>query len=136
MVQKLSERGYVEAVTKISNFFELKALPIAITILVVGFAYSSVLLFITAYAADIHLVKAGSLFFLAYAIVVLLSRPITGKWIDRKGGNSVAYPTLIIFAIGMLVLSQTRSSVVFLLAAALVGLGPFALGYLVPGLGY
>lgn len=160
---------------KLSSFFEPKALPISIAVLVIGFAYSSVLSFITAYAAYIHLVKAGSLFFLAYAIVVLLSRPFTGKLIDRKGGNSVAYPALIIFAIGMLLLSQTHSSIVFLSAAALIGLGygnfqscsqalavrsiprhrmglanstyfilldlglglgPFALGYLVPGLGY
>ncbi|MNE10275.1 major facilitator superfamily transporter [compost metagenome] len=160
---------------KLSRFFEPKALPISIAVLVIGFAYSSVLSFITAYAADIHLVKTGSLFFLAYAIAALLSRPFTGKLIDRRGGNSVAYPALIIFAVGMLVLSQAHSSIVILLAAALIGLGngnfqscsqalavraiprhrmglanstyfifldlglgfgPFALGYLVPELGY
>ena len=42
---------------------------------------------------------------------------------DLKGGNSVIYPGLVLFAIGMLVLSQANSSITFLAAAAIIGLG-------------
>ena len=42
---------------------------------------------------------------------------------DIRGGNSVVYPGLVLFAIGMLVLSQANSSITFLVAAAIIGLG-------------
>ena len=108
---------------KISNFFELKAVPVSISMFVAAFAYSGILSFITGYAADINLVEAGSFYFLVYAVIILLSRPFTGPLIDRRGGNSVAYPGLVLFAIGMLMISQATTSWVFLLAAAIIGLG-------------
>lgn len=108
---------------KLSNYFEAKAIPIATVMLVGAFAYSGILSFIAAYAADINLVEAGGFYFLVYAIIILISRPFTGKLMDIKGGNSVAYPGLILFAIGMLLLSQAHSSFAFLLAAAIIGLG-------------
>jgi MFS family permease len=108
---------------KISNYFELKAIPVAFSMFVAAFAYSGILSFITGYAEEINLVEAGSFYFLVYAIIILLSRPFTGPLMDRRGGNSVAYPGLVLFAIGMLLLSQANNSWIFLLAAAIIGLG-------------
>ncbi|GGA38108.1 MFS transporter [Psychrobacillus lasiicapitis] len=108
---------------KFSSFFESKAMPVSIAMLVMALAYSGILSFITTYAADIDLVKAGSFYFLVYAVIILISRPFTGKMLDSRGGNSVAYPALVLFAIGMLLLSQAHSSFIFLLAAAFIGLG-------------
>src|SRR5690625_4031851 len=108
---------------KLTNFFEKKAIPIAIITLVVAFAYSGILSFITMYADDIHLTKAGGYYFLVYAIMILLSRPFTGKLMDIKGANSVAYPAIILFAIGMVIISQASSSFTFLLGAVFIGLG-------------
>ena len=108
---------------KLSNYFESRALPIATVILVGAFAYSGILSFIAAYAKEINLVQAGGFYFLVYAIVILISRPFTGRLMDSRGGNSVVYPGLVLFAIGMLVLSQANSSITFLVAAAIIGLG-------------
>lgn len=108
---------------KLSNYIELKALPVAVTMLVAAFAYSGILSFITTYADEIDLRQAGSLYFFVYAIAILVSRPFTGKLMDIKGGNSVAYPGLVIFAIGMFLLSQANSTFLLLLAAAVIGLG-------------
>lgn len=108
---------------KFSSFFESKAMPVSIAMLVMALAYSGILSFITTYAADIDLVKAGSFYFLVYAVIILISRPFTGKMLDSRGGNSVAYPALVLFAVGMLLLSQAHSSFIFLLAAAFIGLG-------------
>lgn len=106
-----------------NNFFEVTTIPIAIVMLIIGFAYSSILSFITTFAMEINLLKAGGLYFLVYAIVVLLTRPFTGKLMDARGANSVIYPTIIMFAIGMLLLSQATTTFVFLLAAIIIGLG-------------
>lgn len=108
---------------KISNFFEKRALPISISMFVMAFVYSSILSFIAAYATEINLAEAGGFYFFVYAIVIIISRPFTGRLMDLKGGNSVAFPGLILFAIGMFVLSQAHTSIVFLLAAAIIGLG-------------
>jgi len=108
---------------KISDFFEKNAIPISVTVLVAALAYSGILSFITTYANEIKLPEAGGYYFLVYAIIVLLSRPITGKLMDLKGANSVAYPALVLFAIGMVIISQAVSGFVLLLGAVFVGLG-------------
>lgn len=108
---------------KLSNYFELKAIPVSFAMFVAAFAYSGILSFVAGYAEEINLVQAGSFYFLVYAVVVLLTRPISGPLMDRKGGNSVAYPGFILFAIGMLILSQASTSYVLLFAGAIIGLG-------------
>jgi MFS family permease len=108
---------------KLSNYMEPNALPVSIVMFVVALAFSGTLSFIASFARDANLVEAGSLYFFAYALAVLFSRPFTGKLMDAKGANSVVYPALIIFAVGMYLLSQAHSAAVFLIAAALIGLG-------------
>ncbi|MFC3040503.1 MFS transporter [Virgibacillus xinjiangensis] len=107
----------------LSDFIEPRALPVSIVMLILAVAYSATLSFITTYAAEINLVEAGSMYFFVYGVAILVSRPFTGKLMDVKGGNTVVYPALIIFALGMYLLSQADTSVVFLLAATLIGLG-------------
>ncbi|PIC65158.1 MFS transporter [Sporosarcina sp. P13] len=107
----------------ISQFIEIKVLPIAIVGMLLGFVYSSIMSFITFYSEDIGLVKSGSFFFLVYACVVLVSRPITGRLMDQRGANIVIYPCLVIFAAGMLVYSQAHYGYMIILAAILIGFG-------------
>ncbi|RWR06503.1 MFS transporter [Siminovitchia fortis] len=108
---------------KLSNFFEMRALPISIVMLIVSLAYSGILSFITSYAQEMNLMTASSYYFLVYAVIVFISRPFTGKLMDNRGSNSVAYPALVLFAIGMFMLSQANTNFAFLLAAAVIGLG-------------
>src|SRR5699024_9870212 len=108
---------------KISIVFEPHAIPIVIITIVVAFSYSGILSFITTYSAEIHLEKAGGFYFVVYAIVILVTRPCTGKLMDKKGANSVAYPSILLFAIGMIIISQATTGFVFLLAAVFIGLG-------------
>lgn len=108
---------------RLTDFFELKALRVSLVMLVMALAYSGILSYVTSYAKDMHLTSASSLFFLVYAVIVFLSRPVTGKWMDTKGGNSVAYPAMFLFAIGMFILSQAQSTFFFLMAAVIIGLG-------------
>jgi len=107
----------------LNNFFESRAIPISLIAAIIGLAYSSVLSFLSSYTREIDLVEAGSLFFLVFSIIILVSRPATGRWFDQKGENFVMYPCFIFFALGLIVLSQTYNGFVLLLAAAFVGLG-------------
>lgn len=108
---------------KLSNFIEMKALPIAIVTLLAGFCYSSVMSFITFYAMEIHLVDTASFFFLVYAIAILVSRPFTGRLFDLKGANMIMYPALFLFAIGMMLLSTASQGLILLLSGIIIGFG-------------
>ncbi|ARJ38881.1 MFS transporter [Sporosarcina sp. P21c] len=107
----------------IRGLFEVRALPIAFVTLLAAIAYSGVLSFISFYAEEINLVSAASFFFLVYAIAVLLSRPYTGKLLDVKGNKFVVYPSLLIFAGGLLLLSEASAGWMLLLAGGVLGLG-------------
>ncbi|WML41000.1 MFS transporter [Neobacillus sp. OS1-2] len=105
------------------NLFEASAVPIALVGSFMAIVYSALLSFVSIYANQIHLANVASLFFVVYAIVLLLSRPFTGKWLDQYGPNVISFPCIALFAIGMLVLSQSTGAGTFLLSAGLIGLG-------------
>jgi MFS family permease len=108
---------------QVSNFLEFKAIPISIIVLIVGFGYSIVMSFISLYSRQIHLEEAASFFFLVYAVTVIASRPVSGRLLDCRGANFVVYPILLLFAIGMFLLSQAGGAITLLLSAVIMGLG-------------
>jgi MFS family permease len=108
---------------RLSDMVDPSALPIATLMLVAGFAYSGVLTFLGSYAASEDLPAAAGGFFLVYAVVVLLSRLVMGRIQDSRGDNAVVYPTLVSFALGLLLLAVSPSVVVVLIAGAFVGFG-------------
>jgi MFS family permease len=107
----------------LNNFFEVRAIPISVVSIFVGIGISSILSFLSSYTRAINLVDAGSYFFIVYAASIVISRPLTGLWFDRKGENFVMYPSFLLFAMGLIILSQAHQGASLLLAGALVGLG-------------
>lgn len=108
---------------RFKSFFEPRAIPISIVCGAIYFCYSSVLFFLTSYSREIHLADAASFFFVAYAVAIFFSRPYTGRLFDSKGENFAMYPAILIFMVGMIVLSQARHGYTLLMAGALIGLG-------------
>ncbi|ETD05704.1 MFS transporter [Lactococcus garvieae TRF1] len=106
-----------------SQYFEIKAVPISIIGMLVGISYSSILAFMNEYSSAIGLNTAGSLFFLVYALSILITRPITGRIFDIKGDNFLMYPVFIFFALGLFLIAISHSSVTLLIAAIFIGLG-------------
>lgn len=115
--------GEVKSGFQLSNYLEANAVPIAIVMFLIALSYSSVLSFINFYANDKGLVEAASFFFLVYAVVILLTRPFTGRIMDLYGANYIMYPALVSLAAGLLLLSVADSSLGLLFAGALIGLG-------------
>lgn len=106
-----------------SNLIDPKTIPIAIIIFVSAFSFSSILSYINLYAVELNLVSTASFFFMVYTVSVLISRPFTGRMVDRLGPNIIMYPAFILFGLGMILLSFAGSSMPLLLAGVLVGLG-------------
>lgn len=108
---------------KLDNFFEARAIPISIVSGIIGLTFSGILSFLNTFTREVNLVDAGSFFFMVYAVSILVSRPFTGSWFDRKGENFVMYPSFLLFAIGLAVLSQAHQGFSLLLAGVIIGLG-------------
>ena len=108
---------------RFKELFEVSAIPIAITGAFFAIIYSSILSFVSIYADEIGVGSFSSYFFVVYAVVLLLTRPSTGKWFDIYGANAIVYPSIILFSIGMFVLGIADSAFLFLLAAGLTGIG-------------
>ncbi|WP_407077148.1 MFS transporter [Weissella fangxianensis] len=108
---------------KINTFIDSKVVFIATIAFVMGLAYSSVLSFLASYVETIDLVSVSSFFFVVYALVITVTRPMAGRIFDRYGENSVMYPSYLFLAIGLFVLSITTSAWELLFSGALIGLG-------------
>ncbi|WP_149096528.1 MFS transporter [Paenibacillus terrae] len=108
---------------KISDFIEPKVIPIATLMFIMAFSFSGIVSYLNVYASEIGLLDTASFFFMVYTVFVLISRPFTGRIMDRKGANIIIYPALLIFGAGMLLLSSVTTGVSLLIAGALVALG-------------
>lgn len=107
----------------VHDYIEISAIPIAISAAVFGIAYSSLLSYTPLFAAEIGLQSIASVFFIVFAIVVILSRPYTGKWYDLYGANKLIYPALMLFTSGFILLSITNNAFLYFLSAAIIALG-------------
>ncbi|WP_214725447.1 MFS transporter [Exiguobacterium sp. s143] len=107
----------------IKNLLDKDALPIAFIIFLSAFSFSGVVTYINLYANEINLVTAASYFFIIYTVSVIASRPFTGKIADLHGANVIMYPALILFLLGLAMLSLSSSGWMILLAGLFVGLG-------------
>ncbi len=115
---------------KLTDLVEIKALPIAGISGIVGVAYASILSFVPVFAEENGLETTANYFFLVFAIVMIASRPTLGRLFDERGAKTVLVPSLVVFAIGLFVLSVTSGSVLLLIAGGVIGLG---YGSLLPG---
>ncbi|MGN7198020.1 MFS transporter [Bacillus mycoides] len=108
---------------KIGDFLETSAIPVSLVSAFFALIYSAIVSFVSIYAKEQSLVEAAGYFFVVYAVVLLISRPFTGKWFDLFGANIIIYPAILCFAVGTFLLSVSNTSLLFLSAAALIGLG-------------
>lgn len=113
-----------------SDLIEIKAFPIALVGGMVGFSYGSILSFVPVYAEAINLAPVASYFFLVFAVVMIIFRPYLGRAFDERGPRIVLVPSLFVFGAGLFLLSMTKTAVIFLFAAAVIGLG---YGTILPG---
>lgn len=107
----------------INDFIETKALPVSLLGALASFVYAGIISFVPVYAESLGLTEAAGYFFLVYAAAMIISRPYFGKRFDMLGPNYVVIPGLLIFAVGLTLLSFTESSLMLLVTAAVIGLG-------------
>ena len=72
---------------------------------------------------DMNFVENGAMFFVAYSVVALLSRPIAGRLFDTYGLMLVALPSIAIEALGMLTLVFFQNTAGVIVCGILLGIG-------------
>ena len=111
------------ALSRWQQYIEPAAIPIGIIAGLTSFSFSSISTFITLYAAELGQLSYAPYFYMFMAVTVLLSRPNVGKAFDVHGPNLIIQTALVIFALGLWLVSMTTTGVVLVLTGILVGLG-------------
>ena len=107
----------------LSSLIQFSVIPLAATLFLCYLGYSGILSFVTLCAQERGLSDAVSLYFVVYAIVILVSRPPVGRRVDRTGENSVIYWCFLSLMVGLIMLAFATNGVLLLVSAAFVGFG-------------
>lgn len=105
------------------DIVEVRVLGISMVVLLTAFSYSSITSFITAFAQSKNLLQYASLFFVVFAVSMIVVRPWVGKFYDQKGPSFVIYPSFIAFAIGLSLVSMVEQAWMLWLSAVFIGIG-------------
>lgn len=106
----------------IFNFIEKKAIIYAL--LVIPFAFSTGFFnsFISMTAEE-RSIKGIEIFFIVYAVVMMLLKPISGKFQDRWGLSFVLIPAFVLTALANGIISISQSLSLMLVAAVFLAFG-------------
>jgi MFS family permease len=96
-------------------------LPAIVTSLIT-IAYSSISFFIIIYGGLRGIADIG-LYFTAYAVALVVSRPVSGKIADRYGADKIIIPGLLLFGLSFFLISTARTLGMFLIAGIISAFG-------------
>jgi MFS family permease len=104
------------------GWFEKSALLPCTLNMLLSITYGGLISFITLFGKEASIANVGS-FFLFYALMVVLVRPISGKLFDRKGHIAVLPFGAIMIALGLVLLSYSTGMYLLVVAALCYGIG-------------
>jgi predicted MFS family arabinose efflux permease len=107
----------------VRRFLEPRVFAVAAVILLVGIPFSGLFGFVDPFVQSRGLDGAGTTFFLAYSAMVLVSRPLTGKALDRVPASRVLVPALLLVGLGLVVLAEAHGHGLIVVAGLLCGAG-------------
>jgi MFS family permease len=106
----------------LANLLEKTALlPSAVTFFL-SFVNGAVMYFIAVYASDLG-VRSIGLFFAASSLIMVISRPIGGRWADHGGTSMVILIGLLFLVTGTAAIGFSHTIVGFLVAGVFNGFG-------------
>lgn len=105
------------------GFIEPSTLPIACCGALLSVIYGSLLGFLPVYARENGMLSIASAFFAVYALAIIVTRPLIGKWFDRFGARKIVNASVVFYIAGFALLSQMHDAATFLVSAVLIGIG-------------
>ncbi|MEL4358339.1 MULTISPECIES: MFS transporter [unclassified Luteococcus] len=114
---------------RVSDYIDVRVLPVAVVVGLCAMPFGTILTLLAPYADAMGLAGAVGPFFLAFAVVVAVSRPVAGVLQDRHGDLSVMLPIICLAVLGFAATALADNQWKLVGAGALLGLG---YGTLVP----
>lgn len=105
------------------RFFERTTLPWAIIGVFISFTYSGVLVFVPIMLTEMGQGTMASIFFVLYALTIVVTRPWVGRAFDQLGANILIYPGFLLYGIGIIILSLATTPWWIIASAPIIGLG-------------
>lgn len=105
------------------SYIDPRVVRFALVALITCLSYGCIQAFMTSFAAERNLTPAASLFFLLYALMAMVTRPLTGRLFDLRGENIIFCPALLLTALSLILLAHAESSWMLLLAGLFLGVG-------------
>lgn len=97
--------------------------PIGLFMVLIGLSYAGVITYLNAYAVQRDVATGAGLFFVAYALAMLVMRFVLGRVQDQRGDNIVVWFGIVCFVLALIVLSAAQQDWQVVVAGALTGLG-------------
>ena len=121
------------------RLLEWRVLFVSLSLFLYSFGYGGITSF-TALYADASGVRPKSVYLTTLALVILVTRPVSGRLGDRWGYKRVFAPCLVLIAIGLACLAVGGSRTWMILSATIFGVGfgtayPVYVGYVMQDVG-
>jgi MFS family permease len=101
---------------------EWRVMLMSLTLFLYSYGYGGITSFVALYA-EANGVSPKGIYFTALALVMVLTRPFSGRLADRVGRRTVFLPCLVLIALGLALLSVSGSRPMLLVSALVFGSG-------------
>lgn len=115
-------KGHGKTAGEKGPLIEKTAVPPALVLFFITLTYGGVITFLPQYAKFRGIENIG-LFFTVYALILFISRPITGKLADRFGSGPILVPGIFFVAGALVTLVYAKSLGMFLFSGVLYAIG-------------
>ena len=123
---RLVEPGHARASLARPPFWrglvEWRVVLMSLTLFLYSYGYGGITSFVALYA-EANGVSPKGIYFTALALVMVLTRPFSGRLADRVGRRTVFLPCLVLIALGLALLSVSGSRPMLLVSALVFGSG-------------
>ena len=106
----------------LSDYISVAALPAAILLILYSIAYSSVYSYVSLCGSS-RGISQTSLFFVISSVMMIITRLVSGKMLDKKEIGYIIIPGYILMICALLVIAQANTLLLFGLGAVLNGIG-------------
>ena len=114
----------------LTGLLEKAALPASGVMFSISVVFGAVMSFIALYAAEQGITNIGP-FFTAFALVMLVTRPLSGRWADRGGAVRILLIAHLALLLGLVTVGLSHTMGGFILTGVLLGTG---FGFFIPTL--
>ena len=103
------------------DLIEWRILIGAVMLFLYSFSYGGITSFVAVYAEQLSVPRA--LYFTAFCLTIVVTRPVIGRYADRAGHSRVIVPCLSMIVVGVWLLSIAGGRAMFVASAITFGIG-------------